>query len=109
MKIKVTLKQRSREVFAEAVYEGEIITVQPGGKISKDFANHIKGGRKARSYRDNPEYVDEKGNILRKCIFKSPSTAAQFVTGNSTNGYEAWKVEEKKSLGKYLKEKGLRD
>ena len=52
--------------------------------------------------------MDENGNILKNCEFTSPSTAAQFVTGRSTNGYEAWKVEKKLSLGQYLKDKGLR-
>lgn len=108
MKIKVTLRQRSTEVFAEALYEGETITVLPGGMISKDFADHIRGGKMAKGYRDNPEYVDKSGKIIKKCEFSSPSTAAQFVTGRSTNGYEAWKVEDGKSLGAYLKEKGLR-
>ncbi len=109
MKINVWLKQRSTDVFAEAVYEGEKITVLPGGKISSDFASHIKGGTKAKGFRDNPEYVDKDHKIIKECVFSSPSTAAQFVTGRSTNGYEAWKVENKKSLGNYLKEKGLRD
>lgn len=108
MKIKVTLKQRSTDVHAEAVYEGDTITVLPGGTISQDFADHIRGGRKAKSFREDPEYVDKKGKILKECVFTSPSTAAQFVTGRSTNGYEAWKVEDKKSLGDYLKEKGLK-
>ena len=107
MKVKVTLKQRTADVHAEAIYEGEIITVLPGGIISEDFADHIRGGRKAKSFRENPEYV-ENGKILKECVFTSPSTAAQFVTGRSTNGYEAWKVEEKKSLGDFLKEKGLK-
>lgn len=109
MKVKVTLKQRTTDVFAEAIYEGATITVLPGGKISKDFADHIRGGKTAKSYRDDTQYVDKNGTILKSCEFTSPSTAAQFVTGRSTNGYEAWKVEEKKSLGDYLKEKGLRD
>ena len=108
MKIKVYLAMRSTDVYAEATYEGETITVLPGGTISTDFAEHIRGGRKAKAYRENPEYVDASRQILKECTFTSPSTAAQFVTGRSTNGYEAWKVEKKKSLGKYLEEKGLR-
>jgi len=107
MNVKVTLKQRTTNVHAEAVYEGETITVLPGGIISEDFADHIRGGRKAKSFRENPEYV-KNGKILKECVFTSPSTAAQFVTGRSTNGYEAWKVEERKSLGEFLKEKGLK-
>ena len=108
MKIKVTLTQQGKGVFAEAVYEGESITVLPGGSISTDFAAHIRGGKKAKSYRDNAEYVNGEHKILKKCTFSSPSTAAQFVTGRSTNGYVAWKVEGKQNLGDYLKEKGLR-
>ena len=108
MKIHVTLSSKVYDEMAEAIYEGSIITVLPGGKIRLDFAEHIRGGRKAKSYRDNPEYVDAEGNILKECVFTSPSTAAQFVTGISTNGYEKWKVEPKKSLGEYLEEKGLK-
>ena len=103
MKIMVTLTQRAGVASAMAEYDGKIITVLAGGKISPDFANHIRGGKIAKAYRDNPEYVDKNGNIL-----KNPSTAAQFVTGRSTNGYEAWKVEKKLNLGQYLKDKGLR-
>ena len=108
MKVKVYLTMRSSDVRAEAIYEGENITVLPGGIISSDFAAHIRGGAKAKAFRDNIEYVDADRKIIKECVFTSPSTAAQFVTGRSTNGYEAWKVEAKKSLGDYLKEKGLR-
>lgn len=108
MKIMVTLTQRAGVASATAEYDGKIITVLAGGKISPDFANHIRGGKTAKAYRDNSEYVDKNGNILKNCEFTSPSTAAQFVTGRSTNGYEAWKVEKKLNLGQYLKDKGLR-
>ena len=109
MKIRVFIKSKSTDVYAEAVYDGETMTVLPGGKISTDFASHIHGGRKAKSYRNNDEYVGSDRTIINECVFNSPSTAAQFVTGRSTNGYEAWKVETKKSLGKCLEEQGLRN
>lgn len=108
MKIKVSLTSRASSAMADAIYEGETITVLPGGKISKDFALHIRGGKKAKSYRENLEYVDIDGNIIKACVFKSPSTAAQFVVGRSENGYRVWKTIGGKSLGEYLKEKGLR-
>ena len=108
MKLKVTLCSPISDAFAEAIYEGKTMTVLPGGKISEKFAAHIQGGRKAKSYRNDSNYVDSKRNIVKACVFTSPSTAAQFVTGRSTNGYEAWKVDEKKSLGVFLKEQGLR-
>lgn len=106
--IKVTIKPRTGRAFAEARYEEKRVVVKAGGRISEDFAEHIQGGKKAKSYREDPEYVDAEGYILKDCVFTSPSTAAQFVTGRSTNGYEAWKVDGKKSLGDYLREKGLR-
>lgn len=107
MVINVTLKTRTTGCNASAEYTGETIVVKAGGTISGDFAEHIRGGKKAKQYRDNPEYVQGR-SIIKDCIFNSPSTAAQFVTGRSTNGYEAWKVEPKKNLGVYLKEQGLR-
>lgn len=109
MKIKIELRQRASDAWAEAVFEDGSVTVLPGGKISETFAEHIRGGRKAKSYRDNPEYVDCDRNIVKKCIFSSPSTAAQFVTGRSTNGYVAWKADGGKNLGEVLKAKGLRE
>lgn len=108
MKVMVTLTHRTGVASATAEYEGETITVLAGGKINPNFAKHIRGGKNAKAYRDNPEYVDENGNIIKKCRFTSPSTAAQFVTGQSMNGYKVWKVEKKVSLGQYLKDKGLR-
>ena len=108
MKVHVTLQSAHRGVNAEAIYCGDTITVLPGGKISEDFADYVKGGKKSKSYRDNPEYVDGNRNIIKECVFSSPSTAAQFVTGRSDNGYLIWKVEKKKTLGAYLRENGLR-
>lgn len=108
MKIIMFITQRTRIAFATAEYNGNTITVLKGGKINPNFASHIKGGRAVKIYRDNPEYVDSNGNILKDCEFTSPSTAAQFVTGRSANGYKTWKVEKKINLGQYLKDKGLR-
>jgi len=108
MEIKVTLKPRTGTSFAEAIYYGDTFVVKAGGKISADFASHIRGGKAAKAYRDDRNYVDENRNIIKDCTFNSPSTAAQFVTGRSTNGYEAWKVSKKVSLAKYLREQGLR-
>ena len=59
MEITVTLTQRTGVASAIAEYDGNRITVLAGGKISPDFANHIRGGKTAKAYRDNPEYVDE--------------------------------------------------
>lgn len=102
MKINIELKSRSNAYAAEAIYEDGIITVRVGSKIQMDFASHIKGGKIAKGYRENPEYVDKEGIVIKECIFSSPSTAAQFVTGRSTNGLTAWKVDKKTTLKEYL-------
>ena len=108
MEIVVKLAPRNGSCYAEGGYTQNGFTVKKGGKINLDFAAHIRGGKSAKKYRGDVEYVDKEGNILKDCEFSSPSTAAQFVTGRSTNGYKAWKVDSKKSLGDYLKEKGFR-
>ena len=45
------------------------------------------------------EFV-KNNKVVKDVMFKSPSTAANFVTGSSTNGLRAWK----NSDGKKLKE-----
>lgn len=108
MRIDIRIQSKKTGARAEGVYLGSSVIVKSGGVICRDFAEHIKGGKEAKTLRADKTCVSSEGIILRDCEFRSPSTAAQFVTGRSTNGYEAWKVDNKKSLGKYLKEEGLR-
>jgi len=102
MKTKIFLQSKRGSYSAEALFSEGTVTVLKGTKIQLDFAEHIVGGKKAKSYRDDRSFVDENGIVLKECIFTSPSTAAQFVTGRSTNGYGAWKLDKKTSLGKHL-------
>lgn len=102
MKINVFITSRRGDYRADGVFEDGKLTVKKGSKIKLTFAKHIRGGQKARSFRDDPKYVDKEGNVLMDCEFNSPSTAAQFVTGSSTNGYTKWFVQEKVNLSKYL-------
>lgn len=108
MNLNITLSNRRNTYFAEGVFDGKKVIVISGGKVFPVFSKCIRGGKKALSYRKNTEYVGKDGSILKDCIFTSPSTAAQFVTGRSVNGYNAWKVADKKTLGEYLVENGLR-
>ncbi len=105
MKTNIFLTAKNGDYDAKGVYEDGKITVLPGSTIRLDFANHIRGGNKALSFRENPEYVDAKGLVLKGCQFTSASTAAQFVTGRSTNGLEAWKIEKKVNLKQWLEQK----
>lgn len=108
MNIKLFMKTRDGRAYAEAIYTGEITIVLPGGIISEKFAESIRGGTFAKNYRENVEYVGTDRKIIKECEFNSPSIAAQFVNGNSSNGYRVWKVADGKTLGDYLKEKGLK-
>lgn len=108
MTIKIRFSRKDGSAFADAIYDGKHTIVKAGGRISENFSSAIRGGDEAKSKRSNPAYVDSERNIIADCVFNSPSTAAQFVSGRSVSGYEAWKVEKKKDLGTYLKEKGLR-
>lgn len=103
MTISLFLKSRDNVFNAEAVYENGTVTVKKGSHVNTIFANHIRGGKKAKSYLEDRQYVDENGLVKKDCTFQSPSTAAQFVTGSSRNGYLVWKTKEGKKLQEVIK------
>ena len=100
---------KKADFAAEGVFENGNVTVRCGSTINPSFAPYIKGITLAREYREDTSVVDKTWTLLKDCVFPSPSTAAQFVMGQSRDGYDAWKVEEGKSLGQYLEEHGLRE
>lgn len=102
MLLEVYLRSIDQDYDAKGVYSDGTFIVKKDSRICLDFAEHIRGGRKAKSYRNNPEFVDAVGNVLADCTFSSPSTAAQFVTGRSVNGYIAWRIDKKTTLKKFL-------
>lgn len=104
MSIEVYLNSKDKSYDAKGTYSEGIFVVKKGSKIRLDFAEHIRGGRKAMLFRNDPIFVDEAGNVLADCTFSSPSTAAQFVTGRSTNGHVAWHIDQKTTLKKYISE-----
>lgn len=99
--MKVFLKSRKGlfDAKGEFDFDKKIFTVLKGSKVSIGINNSPKfrGAKTIEKYRN--ECV--KDSVVIKTIsFKSPSTAANFVTGNSTNGYLAWKDK----MGRPLKE-----
>ena len=56
----------------------------------------------AKRCRNDATIVDETGITLKDCTFSSPSTAAQFIMESSINGWEAWHIDKKTSLKKYI-------
>lgn len=106
--IKVFMKSRKNGYFAEGFYDGKVLKVMPGGKVSSGFSEKIRGGTIAKNKRADRNVVTTNGEIINECVFNSPSTAAQFVSGQSRNGYLTWKTEDGEMLKNYLVKKGLR-
>ncbi len=100
---------KKTDFSAKGVYSDGKIVVKKGSTINPLFASYIKGISFAKKCRADKGIVDSMCKVIKDCEFPSPSTAAQFVMGQSRDGYDAWKVEEGKSLGQYLEEKGLRE
>lgn len=95
----VFLKRKKSEIDAVAEYDVETnkVTIKKGSILSKDVV-HTGTFRSARSVEKKRQGIVEN-NVLRTDVtFNSPSTAANFVTGASTNGLLAWKNAEGMSL-----------
>lgn len=97
MKVHISSKKKEYEAFGEINEKTKEIKVFKGAIVSKDIANSktFKGANTIEKTRNGII----KNNILQEDkIFKSPSTAANFVTGRSTNGLIAWKTEDGKKI-----------
>lgn len=101
--IKVTYKSKKRDCYADGEYDKETNTlkVKKGAKISARVDEKFRISKEAKK-RDDTKII--KNNILvTDVIFKSPSVAAQFVSGSSLNGLKVWKTLDKNPLGMSLK------
>ena len=97
--IKVTYKSKKRDCYADGEYDKETNTlkVKKGARVDEKF----RISKEAKK-RDDTKII--KNNILvTDVIFKSPSVAAQFVSGSSLNGLKVWKTLDKNPLGMSLK------
>lgn len=104
MKLYLKRKNKSVEAIAEYDVVTKNITILKGSVISEKIAysNSFRGAKSIENARGNGVVMDR---ILTKDLtFKSASTAANFVTGASTNGMIAWKNEAGKTLKSILTE-----
>lgn len=102
MKFEIYLKAKDDSYDASAIYEDGEITVKKGSRIRMQFAAHVRGGKAAKKYREDPSIVDEAGITKKECKFSSPSTAAQFIMGSSVNGWTAWHIDKKTNLKQFI-------
>ena len=98
--MKVILKSKKDTHYAVCEYDGQRVTILPDSKINTTLS-YAAMSEKIKLIRNNPEYVSAEGIILKEIEFGSPSTAAQFVTGRSVNGYISWRIDDKISLKDY--------
>ena len=97
--MKVYLNSIRNNIKATGEYNvktNELIVLK-NSVISKNIANSDKfrGTKSIEKYRKGKI----KNNVLQEDVkFKSPSTAANFVTGRSTNGLITWKNKDGKTI-----------
>lgn len=90
MKVYIVRVRNGINATADLDLTNKTVTVLKGSVLSVSVA-HSEKFRGAKSIEKSREGV-LKGNVLQKDVtFKSASTAANFVTGSSTNGLTAWK------------------
>ena len=103
MKLYMKRKNKTIESVAEYDLENGSVTVLKGSTVSATIAYSEKFRGAKSIEKSHSEYV-ENGIVIKDAYFKSASTAANFVTGSSTNGLTAWKSENGNTLQCILKE-----
>ena len=91
MKLYLTRKNSPINACAEYDIANKSFVVLKGSKVSDTIAHSatFRGSKSIEKQRSNGTVID--GVVMENVFFKSPSTAANFVTGASTNGMIVWK------------------
>lgn len=93
--IRVFFSHRNGNYDAEGLFDGSGVTVLTGSRICKQVTHNRACVIKPRKYLD-------QDCILREDVyFKSPSSAAQFVSGRSADGWVEWHTADGEKLDKY--------
>lgn len=95
---------RSRGCNASGFYSSNSFTVIKGSIITESSAQSLSSPNKRN--RLVGEYTIRKGNNLvlnSNITFNSPSTAANFCNGMSTNGWTSWRNEEGNTLDSVIR------
>ena len=106
--IRVFLKSTKGDYDATALFNisSKEITILKDSLVSPIIAGGMF--RSSNSVKKQREKTVTKDNKLTEdVLFKSPSSAANFVTGRSTNGLIAWKTEKGLTLKKLLEQTTL--
>ena len=93
-------------VLAFGVYDGEHFEVLEGSEIDMNRKCHSSTFEKQRQTaltNGDIVKVDDKYKLTVSVSFSSPSSAAMFVLGGSTNGWTEWKDKDGKTLDKLFR------
>lgn len=101
MKLYLTNRSNSYKAFAEYDIETQQFVVKKGSRVSKDIA-YSASFRGSKSIEKSRASFVSLGEVTEDVVFKSPSTAANFITGRSSNGMIMWKDESGKTLKEIL-------
>ena len=106
MGIELFLTRKKSGVDAKALYDvdAKSFVVLKGSKVSENIA-HSEKFRGANSIEEARKGIIKDGKLTEDVTFKSASTAANFVTGASTNGLVTWKNKEGVALKQLLAER----
>ncbi len=97
MKVYLEMKKKGFIAYGEYNEKTNELTVFKDSAVSKTISHSLRFNN-ANAIENNRK-GNLKGNIVIKDItFSSPSVAANFVTGTSTNGLLAWRNKEGISL-----------
>lgn len=104
MKIYIHRKNGKIDAIAEYNSETKECVVQKGSVVSEKIAysKTFRGAKAVEKMRGDGAVVDCV--VTRNISFKSASTAANFVTGASSNGMTVWRDESGKTLKELLEE-----
>lgn len=101
--MRLYLKRKRVNIEAVAEYDPETgtFTVLKGSTVSNTVAHTAKfrGADSVEKYRKD---TIKNGVVTKNVVFKSASTAANYVTGVSTNGLISWKNEKGLTLKELL-------
>ena len=99
MKVQIYLRGKKADLEAVGIFDTvtKETTVLKGSRISEKVSCG-KTFRGAASVAKQREGVVKDRIVTSDVHFKSPSTAANFVTGASTNGWKTWKDSNGKSI-----------
>lgn len=103
--MRLFIKSKKLDVDACAEYDvgSKQFTVKKGSRVSSRISDS-KTFRGAKTIENHRSKVVIDRLVVEDITFKSPSTAANFVLGTSSNGLVTWKDESNIALKDLLKE-----